>query len=118
MAQGGGEMTPQERAEKIFRDYNYGHAAELSHEAKGYVAEIATQISEAEREAYENGKRDSIIEFCEGDRSLLAEYEQTAYAAGFRAARDKAAEIVRETHKYCGPGPLCEIAQRIQDMQP
>ena len=35
--------------------------------------------------AYENGKRDSIIEFCEGDRSMLAEYEQKAYDKGFTA---------------------------------
>lgn len=40
-------MNAKSRAEKIFRNYNYGHAAELTAEAEGYVAEIAAQIEEA-----------------------------------------------------------------------
>ena len=44
-------------------------------------------LAQARAEAYEEGKRDSIIEFCEGDRSMLAEYEQKAYAKGRAEAR-------------------------------
>lgn len=82
-------MTPRDReamekAEALARKMSKVFDRHLSAVAYRGLIEM---IAQALEEMYENGKRDSIIEFCEGDRSMLAEYEQKAHASGYAEAK-------------------------------
>ena len=76
------KMTAEERAELVCRPLLV--IMPQDEHWRDFVVDVANQIKSAEEAAREEGKRDSIIEFCEGDRSLLAEYEQKAEVQGFQ----------------------------------
>lgn len=109
-------MTTEERAEKI-RNMTLAleivnHVLETQREGSPIYGEQSTAWVAAQiREAYEEGKRDSIIEFCEGDRSMLAEYEQKAYAKGRTSMREEAVKVVCE---MVNSPAADKIAERIR----
>lgn len=153
----GGTLTLKERVENILTLLNLpGSRSAWSERKNGlplstYDAVIA-EIEEALREAieedrdkrctddlykhsYEMGKRDSIIEFCEGDRSMLAEYEQKAFDKGFWGAKEEcekthhtltnwkdgfnvALEKAKDIIGCYGCPECCEIVNRIAELKP
>lgn len=75
--------TAEERAERCLPGCYDPTGKECSADERCEIHfRVAQEIQQAIDEAREEGKRDSIIEFCEGDRSLLAEYEAKAYEKG------------------------------------
>ena len=102
-------MTPKERAEKINK-YIHGFHSALDNENF-----IAAHIEEAEREAFDNGRK-----------SVDVEHEwNLGRLSGWTAAREKAMGIV-EWHeaamKRCQEvgiaGDIVPLAVRISEMQP
>jgi hypothetical protein len=92
------KMTAEERARIIVK-----HCQNTDGDERPFIEDVSFvvyNIQQACSEAREEGKRDSIIEFCEGDRSMLAKYEQKAYQKGFLAGAAEMREKGIEERKF------------------
>ncbi len=122
-------MDSKERAEKALPDIL------LEHLPKGWIVslrrDIAAQIEEAQRGAYEQFRKDYrwACQCQNVDCQLEAEIisrgarklEQKGYAEGFRAAREKAKGIVLDWDRVHAHDMMTmqeQIAKRIGEMEP
>jgi len=102
----GDDMTDLEKAREIIEKYS----GSTFHNAGQAYAWLEDRISAALAEA----RRDAIVEFCEGDRSKLAEIEQKAYAEGRKAAFEEKQDQYKSFRNGYQAG-LEEAIQKIRD---
>ncbi len=118
-------MTPIERAEKIVQIVKKWQGCSKTHA----LSEVASQISEAEREAVNELAATHRVfpevwikgAYTEGFRAAKSEYSKAisdAYASGFSEAKEKAKGIAEQGDRAYPFWTPLQIAQCIGEMEP